>query len=160
MGRAFLPGRSNLVSNSLSTNESYQHSGETEKRCGTRKEFAMVASNKTRRLVCTVVRVAERPLAEPRRFVRKPSALVPWADPYIASLVRQLQQEVRLERTGFADSTASSRRVGAVEMFDSRGAALATAGLAVSDLEPPSPVEDDWDWFDQPRWTVDGEPGE
>ena len=57
----------------------------------------MVAPNKTRRLVCTVIRVAEEPRLE-ERFVRKPSTLVPWADPYIAGLVRRLQSEVRMER--------------------------------------------------------------
>lgn len=36
------------------------------------------------------------PQREPSRF--RPSDLVPWADPYIASLVRGLQREVREER--------------------------------------------------------------
>ncbi|MCA9239358.1 MAG: hypothetical protein KDA37_04125 [Planctomycetales bacterium] len=36
------------------------------------------------------------PQSEPSRF--RPSDLVPWADPYIASLVRGLQRQVREER--------------------------------------------------------------
>ena len=71
------------------------------------------------------------------RLAYKPSALVPWADPYIAGLVRRLQSEVRFER---ARSVAASPH---------------------ADLEPPSPVIDaDWDAWDQPRWTTDGDAAE
>lgn len=51
---------------------------------------------------CAVVRVpaetSRMPRQDPSRF--RPSDLVPWADPYIASLVRKLQREVREERQG------------------------------------------------------------
>ena len=108
----------------------------------------MVAPTKTRRVVCTVIRVAERPEAIAaicNRLTTKPSALVPWADPYIAGLVRRLQSEVRMERAQFGQAGDGGR--------------LAT--LERADLEPPSPaVDSDWDWWDGPRWTIDGEPAE
>jgi hypothetical protein len=87
----------------------------------------MVAPNKTRRVVCTIVRVADEPLVARERFVRKPSQLVPWADPYIAGLVRRLQSEVRMERA------------------------------AKADLDPPSPTmgDEDFEWFDLPRFDFD-----
>ncbi|WP_146584617.1 hypothetical protein [Posidoniimonas polymericola] len=44
-------------------------------------------------------------LPDKSRF--RPSDLVPWADPYIASLVRKLQREVREERDA-AQATSSS----------------------------------------------------
>ncbi len=37
----------------------------------------------------------DMPQASPRRF--RPSDLLPWSDPYIRSLVEQLQEEVRTE---------------------------------------------------------------
>jgi hypothetical protein len=122
--------------------------------------FAMVAPNKTHRLVCTVIRIAEEPS---ERFVRKPSTLVPWADPYIAGLVRRLQSEVRMERAALADATERGERTADLGMFDNRGAAAWLSDSLVAeptaDLDPPSPFGDeDWDWSDQPRWTVDGEP--
>lgn len=117
----------------------------------------MVAPAKTRRLVCTVVCVAETPPTNENRFVRKPSTLVPWADPYIAGLVRRLQSEVRRERAAVAAVGRPSPSH--VAMFDSRGAASLVGGSIEADLDPPAPFgDDDWDWFDQPRWTVDGEP--
>jgi hypothetical protein len=118
----------------------------------------MVAPNKTRRVVCTIVRVAETPAAMNERFVRKPSTLVPWADPYIAGLVRRLQSEVRMERAALA---ARGEQPADLGMFDSRGAAAWLASSATAELEPPAPYgDDDADWFDLPRWTVDGEPVE
>ena len=121
----------------------------------------MVAPSKTRRLVCNVVRVAERPDEVPGRFIRKPSALVPWADPYIAGLVRRLQSEVRMERAALAQSAPRSERAVGLELFDDRGAALWTGRTVVDDLDPPSPCDEgDLDWTDMPRWTVDGEPTE
>lgn len=118
----------------------------------------MVAPAKTRRLVCTVIRVAERPEPSPNRFVRKPSTLLPWADPYIAGLVRRLQSEVRMERAARAD-TGACRSSAGLATFDSRGAALWRDPSPAADLDPPCPFgDDDWDWSDQPRWTVDGEP--
>jgi hypothetical protein len=117
----------------------------------------MVASNKTRRVVCTIVRVAEEPALNLNRegLVRKPSTLVPWADPYIAGLVRRLQSEVRMERAARAER---GERTVDVEMLDNRGAAgvLKHASSAVADLDPPSPMTDeDFEWFDLPRFDFD-----
>jgi hypothetical protein len=98
----------------------------------------MVASTKTRRVVCTIVRVAEEPAALRERLVRKPSTLLPWADPYIAGLVRRVQSEVRMERAAMADGV------------------LKHASPAVADLDPPSPTTDeDFEWFDAPRFDFD-----
>jgi hypothetical protein len=115
----------------------------------------MVASNKTRRVVYTIVRVAEEPAVENPRFVRKPSTLVPWADPYIAGLVRRLQSEVRMERAALAQRGEGPAHV---EIFDNRGAAevLKHPSPAVADLDPPSPMtEEDFEWFDLPRFDFD-----
>jgi hypothetical protein len=104
-----------------------------------------------------MVRVAEAPLEEASRFVRKPSALVPWADPYIAGLVRKLQSEARLERAAFAEAGIAVE----APMFDNRGAAMWLNDALSADLDPPSPVTgDDWDWSDDLRWTLEGEPSE
>jgi hypothetical protein len=114
----------------------------------------MVAPNKTRRLVCTVVRVAEEPQIESSRYIRKPSTLVPWADPYIAGLVRRLQSEVRMERAEAADRGEAI----AVEIFDDRGAVAWLAQSAVADLDPPSPaIDEDWHWSEMPRWSFEDE---
>jgi hypothetical protein len=121
----------------------------------------MVAPSKTRRLVCNVVRVAVRPEESRARFFHKPSALVPWADPYIAGLVRRLQSEVRLERAALAQPSSRSDGAAGLELFDDRGAALWTNRMVVDDLDPPSPCEDaEVDWTDMPRWAADGEPTE
>lgn len=112
----------------------------------------MVAPSKTRKVVCTLVRVAEEPVADGLRFTRKPSALVPWADPYIAGLVRRLQSEVRLERARAAQAAA------APSLFDSRGASQWLDDSIQSDLDPPSPADGDWEWPDRPWWTFEGEP--
>jgi hypothetical protein len=117
----------------------------------------MVAPNKSRRLVCTLVRVAEAPREEIARFTRKPSALVPWADPYIAGLVRKLQSEVRLERAAMASAGVMAE----APMFDDRGAARWLNDSISADLDPPSPATgDDWEWSDDLRWTFEGEPTE
>ncbi len=65
----------------------------------------MVAARKVRKVVCVMVqehealegasRLSER--MPKSRFNRRPSDLLPWADPYIARLVRNLQEEVRQE---------------------------------------------------------------
>ncbi|WP_428308351.1 hypothetical protein [Lacipirellula sp.] len=113
----------------------------------------MVASNKSRRVVCTIVRVAEEPQIDSSRYIRKPSTLVPWADPYIAGLVRRLQSEVRMERAEAAD------RGEAVDMFDNRGAVAWLAQSAVADLDPPAPFgEEEWQWSETPRWSFEDEP--
>jgi len=102
----------------------------------------MIAPKKTRRLVCTLVRVAEEPQESFAGLAPRPSALLPWADPYIAGLVRRLQSEVRMERAAFAESWPDRRR----------------SRQIAGDLEPPNPfVDGDWDWCDEPRWTVEGE---
>ena len=84
----------------------------------------------TQRIVCTAVRTSEgynEPgVSRSNRLAYKPSTLVPWADPYIAGLVRRLQSEVRFER-----AAAPVNRV-----------AAGTAG-AYADLEPPSPSIDE-----------------
>ena len=53
-----------------------------------------------RTIRCLVIEVpAELAAMSPRARARfRPSQLVPWADPYIASLVHKLQDEVRHER--------------------------------------------------------------
>jgi hypothetical protein len=90
----------------------------------------------TQRIVCTAVRVDEPGVSRSNRLAFKPSALLPWADPYIAGLVRRLQSEVRFER------------------------AAVVAGPH-ADLEPPTPtVEPDWDSWDQPRWHIEDDPTE
>ena len=97
----------------------------------------MVAPRKTK-VFCTVVRVPVPGKNIPQRMNR-PSDLLPWADPYIARLVQNLQQEVRSER-----STAP-------------GAWRSTTPLQ-ADLEPPSPLpEPDWEWKEEPRWTFSDE---
>lgn len=57
----------------------------------------MIAPRKIR---CLVIEVpAEMAAMSPRTRARfRPSQLLPWADPYIASLVHKLQDEVRHER--------------------------------------------------------------
>ena len=96
-----------------------------------RKGIVMVAPRKTKKVFCTIVRVPannDRITASPSRFSTRPSDLLPWADPYIARLVRNLQEEVRSERR-----TASSIR---------------------ADLEPPMPsAEPDGGWSEDTRWT-------
>ena len=61
----------------------------------------MVAPRKTKKVFCTVVKVPstdERSIGPDKRFSTRPSDLLPWADPYIARLVRRLQAEVRSDR--------------------------------------------------------------
>jgi hypothetical protein len=95
----------------------------------------------TQRIVCTAVRGGEPGLSHSNRITYKPSELLPWADPYIAGLVRKLQSEVRFERAAVVSSMAS---VG-----------------VLAELEPPSPsIDADWDSWDRPNWNVDSEPTE
>jgi hypothetical protein len=115
----------------------------------------MVAPIKSRRVVCTIVRVAEAPSVAVERLVRKPSQLLPWADPYIAGLVRRLQSEVRMERAAEAER---SERLSDLEMFDNRGAVGALKHASpVADLDPPGPMtaDEDFEWFDVPRFDFD-----
>ena len=51
-----------------------------------------------RQIHCTVIAVPVAQDRLSRRLAPRPSDLVPWADPYIASLITRLQTEVRLER--------------------------------------------------------------
>lgn len=100
----------------------------------------MVAPRKTRRVVCTVIRV---PANDPIDTLingttlteDRPSNRLPWSDPMIARLVANLQDEVRSER---------------------REAKLAwrTNQSPVADLDPPTPfTESEWEWHEEPRWT-------
>lgn len=87
----------------------------------------MVASN----LRCIVVEVPVT--QEEARFVRQPRSrdLLPWADPYIAKLIRNLQDEVREER--------AAARAETIERETARATFLAEA-------QPPlieTPVEND-----------------
>jgi len=94
----------------------------------------MVAPRKTRKVFCTIVRVPE--LGERTHRLNRPSDLLPWADPYIARLVQNLQEEVRNER------------------LTPRGNWRSTTPLR-ADLEPPSPATDpDWQESEEPRWTL------
>jgi hypothetical protein len=46
-------------------------------------------------------------------------------------------------------------------MFDNRGATTWLSDSVSADLDPPSPAtDDDWDWSDDLRWTIDSEPTE
>jgi hypothetical protein len=96
------------------------------------------------RIVCTAVRIDEPGVSRSNRLAYKPSELVPWADPYIAGLVRRLQSEIHFERATAMSAVATGAAVG-----------------EHADLEPPSPTFDaDWEAWDQPRWTLDDEPTE
>ena len=89
----------------------------------------MVAPRHTKKIYCTIVRVPTMPGRIEDRLDR-PSDLLPWADPYIARLVENLQQEVRSER-------------------------MTSAATIQADLEPPSPVsEPDADWSEDPRFNI------
>jgi hypothetical protein len=103
----------------------------------------------TQRIVCTAIRVDEPGVSRGNRLAYKPSELLPWADPYIAGLVRRLQSEVRFERAVVeATTTAVAQR-------------QCVAGGVMADLEPPSPsIDADWDAWDQPRWSIDADPEE
>lgn len=105
----------------------------------------MIAPRRTKKIFCTVVRV---PALEERTSHReentshrtgRPSDLLPWADPYIARLVQNLQEEVRHERS------------------KAPGGWRSTAPMQ-ADLEPPSPTtEPEWEWKEEPRWTFSEE---
>lgn len=102
----------------------------------------MVAPRRTKKVFCTVVRV---PVADnttmrtQQRFSTRPSDLIPWADPYIAKLVKNLQSEIRSERTQLAETNSSK-------------------GVLSMDLDPPPFVaEPEWDWSEEPRWSYDEE---
>ncbi len=115
----------------------------------------MVAPLRTRKIFCTVVRVSVADdnsmrannqrfnSQQPNRLCR-PSELLPWADPYIAGLVTKLQDEVRDERT----QTRSVSRI---------------SGNCLAELEPPqtgmepSSTDNDWDWDEEPRWSLNDE---
>jgi len=103
-------------------------------------------SARNRRVVCVAIGVD--PCARLRDGSRaaKPSTLVPWADPYIAGLVRRLQSEVRFERA--AAAPAAHKGITATHGF---------ASAPFADLDPPSPAnEGDWESWDQPRWSDGG----
>ena len=109
----------------------------------------MVAPRKTRKIFCTVVRVqvaddismrANNQRLSSQSFSTRPSALIPWSDPYIARLVTKLQNEVRDERI-------QTRVVSRI------------SGNCLAELEPPTPSTDnDGDWNEEPRWSLNDEP--
>jgi hypothetical protein len=94
----------------------------------------MVAPRKTRKVICTIVRAPE--LGEAAHRLNRPSELLPWADPYIARLVHNLQEEVRQE------------------LLASRGNWLPASPVR-AELEPPSPATDPhWQETEEPRWPL------
>lgn len=98
----------------------------------------MVAPRKIRKIVCTIVRVPVTEEALSNRIGR-PSDLLPWADPYIARLVHNLQDEVRHEQTA-------------------AGNRWNVTSAVHNDLEPPCPCpEPEWEWKDEPRWKFSDE---
>jgi len=100
----------------------------------------MVAPRRTKKVFCTVVRVPVAGDILRGRFSTRPSDLLPWADPYIARLVKGLQNEVRQERQGPRGSWPLDNS-------------------PMSELEPPSPCTDtDWEWTEEPRWSRSDEP--
>ncbi len=115
------------------------------------------ANTRNPRVVCMAVRVDPFARLRDGSLAAKPSALLPWADPYIAGLVRRLQSEVRFERADAADPR--NPRANAALSPVAKGVS-AMRGFATSpsaDLEPPSPAVDaEWEGWDQPRWP-DGE---
>ncbi len=59
----------------------------------------MVAPRNSRHIHCQIIALpASSASNRLERSQRKPSELLPWADPYIALLVKRLQTEVRAER--------------------------------------------------------------
>ena len=112
----------------------------------------MVAPRRTKKIFCTVVRVpalGERTSLREENASRweettshrtgRPSDLLPWADPYIARLVQNLQEEVSHERSQALGNWRSTAPMQA-------------------ELEPPSPTtEPDWEWKEEPRWSFSDE---
>jgi len=94
----------------------------------------MVAPRKTKKIFCTVIRVTENQEIEnghPSRFSTRPSRLLPWADPYIAKLVRNLQDEVREEL-----------RTGRNSDYDLK-----------ADLDPLPATDPEGGWYEETRWS-------
>ncbi len=100
----------------------------------------MVASRKTKKVFCTLVRVPANDVRNnntANRFSTRPSDLVPWADPYIARLVHRLQDEVRNERATWTQKSSCH-----------------TAQDLRADLDPPSPVTDSDGGIEDTRWAT------
>ncbi|TWT37068.1 hypothetical protein KOR34_20150 [Posidoniimonas corsicana] len=57
-------------------------------------------------VVCVDAEMTGMNVPDQSRF--RPSDLVPWADPYIASLVRKLQREVREEREAISSANEAA----------------------------------------------------
>jgi len=121
----------------------------------------MVAPKKTRRVVCTVIRLPEEPMSATNRLSEqtlsndtysssgslRPSQLLPWADPMISKLVNRLQNEVRAERS----SGGKTLKFLKPEMVET------LASTTTSELEPATPsLDTDYEGFepgfDLPRW--------
>lgn len=101
----------------------------------------MVAPRQTKKVFCTVVCVPEADdsiMNTTSRFSTRPSELLPWADPYIARLVSNLQEEIRNERT--LEPSRCSRQ-----------------NSLQADLDPPSPADLEWEWHEDTRWTLHDE---
>lgn len=77
--------------------------------------------------VCAPAELNRMNLPDKSRF--RPSDLVPWADPYIASLVRKLQREVREERQAekSVDSLPANLEISSWEPLDWEGEASSAA---------------------------------
>lgn len=109
----------------------------------------MVAPINTRRVVCTVVRIAcEEPADDLGAVALRIAARMNryGADPIVARLVSELKGEANAEQPAVEPIPAPANRISRF-YADER-----------ADLEPPSPAFDpDWDWRETPRWTFEDE---
>ncbi|MEM9660288.1 MAG: hypothetical protein AAF961_18140 [Planctomycetota bacterium] len=111
----------------------------------------MVVSQKNRRIFCQVLCIDKSSSSDSANPSRRPSQLLPWADPYIAGLVTQLQAEVRRERSTGDRKSPSRWETSSHPQHHatSRRGVFCLAG----ELEPPT-SESGSDAFDdsQHRW--------
>lgn len=101
----------------------------------------MIAA-KSREVRCQVVVLPAEfdQMSHEEKRTTRPSELVPWADPYIASLVHKLQDEVREERRLLREASAMAQRV--------RSGRPAASGLR-GELEAPY-ADDASEWGTEP----------
>ena len=102
----------------------------------------MVAPRKFKKVFCTILEVPvadDSTMKTTDRFSTRPSELLPWADPYIARLVTNLQNEVRSQRG------QRPRHTSRLEMSEVR--------FLEAELEPPTTTSTDldWDWREDTR---------